>query len=64
MTRSRKVKTVTIEIEDDDVVVVLHRPEEGYEDVHPRIVAEDLLEKDVGWYELPWLDHYNEKWEQ
>jgi hypothetical protein len=34
------VKTITIEVEDDEVLIALKRPE-GYEDVHPEIVAED-----------------------
>lgn len=38
-------KTVTIEIEDDEVLIALKRPE-GYEDVHPELVAEDAINED------------------
>lgn len=33
---------VTIELEDDEVLVALRRPE-GYEDVHPELVTADAI---------------------
>ncbi|MEE4460758.1 hypothetical protein V2S84_01185 [Azotobacter chroococcum] len=33
---------VTIELADDEVLVALKRPE-GYEDTHPKLVAEDAI---------------------
>lgn len=36
-------RTITIAIDDDEVLVALKRPE-GYEDVHPQLVAEDAIE--------------------
>lgn len=38
------MKTITIEIADDEVLVALKRPE-YYEDVHPELVAEDAMGK-------------------
>lgn len=38
-------KTVTIEIDDDEVLIALKRPED-YEDVHPELVAEDAINED------------------
>ena len=35
---------ITIEIEDDEVLVALKRPED-YEDVHPELVAEDAIKE-------------------
>lgn len=34
-------------VADDCVLVALHRPAEGYEDVHPELVAEDAIRE--GW---------------
>lgn len=37
-------KTITITIEDDEVLVALKRPED-YDDVHPELVAEDAIKE-------------------
>ncbi len=42
------MKTITIEVEDDEVLVALKRLD-GYEDVHPDLVVEDAI--DVLWPE-------------
>lgn len=41
------MKTITVEVDDDEVLVALKRPED-YEDVHPELVAEDAF-KDCDW---------------
>lgn len=38
------MRKVTIEIADDEVLVALKRGE-GYEDVHPQLVAEDAIKE-------------------
>lgn len=38
-------RKVTVEIEEDEVLVALKRPED-YEDVHPELVAEDAINED------------------
>lgn len=38
------MKKITIEIADDEVLVALKR-HEGYEDVHPELVAEDAIKE-------------------
>lgn len=35
-------RIITVEVADDEVLVALKRPE-GYEDVHPELVAEDAI---------------------
>jgi hypothetical protein len=47
------VKTITIEVEDDEVLVALKRPEE-YEDVHPQLVAEDAINPNWPEYRTVW----------
>lgn len=46
-------RTVTIEIEDDEVLVALKRPED-YDDVHPQLVAEDAIKEE--WPEYRTID--------
>lgn len=36
------MKTITVEIEDDEILVAIKRPEE-YEDVHPELLVEDVV---------------------
>ena len=36
-------RTITIEVDEDEVIVALQRPEDGYEDVHPELVSEDAI---------------------
>lgn len=43
------MKTITVEIEDDEILVAIKRPEE-YEDVHPQLLVEDAV-GNVGWVE-------------
>lgn len=43
------MKTITVEIEDDEVLVAIKRPEE-YDDVHPQLLVEDIVSY-VGWVE-------------
>ena len=47
------MKTVTVEIEDDEVLVALTRPD-GYEDVCPSLVAEDALQRTTFEYRTVW----------
>ena len=47
-------RTITIEVEDDEVVVALKRPEDGYEDVHPDLVAEDAIMPNWPEYRTIW----------
>jgi len=47
-------RTITVEIEDDEVLVALKRPEEGYEDVHPELVAEDAIKDNWPEYRTVW----------
>lgn len=51
---------ITIEIAEDEVLVALKRPE-GYEDVHPEIVASDALKGD-GWKGDGWLEYRTIHW--
>ena len=37
-------RVITIEVEDDEVLVALKRPEE-YDDVHPELVSEDAIKE-------------------
>lgn len=37
------MKTITADVEDDEVLVALKRPPEGYDDVHPEIMADDAM---------------------
>lgn len=43
------MKTITVEIEDDEVLVAIKRPEE-YDDVHPQLLVEDVV-CDINWCE-------------
>ena len=36
------MKTITVEIKDDEVLVAIKRPEE-YDDVHPQLLVEDAI---------------------
>lgn len=45
--RDRFVSAQPASVADDCVLVALHRPAEGYEDVHPELVAEDAIRE--GW---------------
>jgi hypothetical protein len=47
-------RTITIEVEEDEVIVALKRPEDGYEDVHPELVAEDAIKPDWPEYRTVW----------
>ena len=47
------METITVEIADDEVLVALKRPE-GYEDVHPELVAEDALPGTTFEYRVVW----------
>lgn len=47
------MKTITIEVEDDEVLVALKRPE-GYDDVHPQLVAEDAIKESWPEYRIVW----------
>lgn len=47
------MKTITVEIEDDEVLVALKRPE-GYEDAHPQLVAEDAIRQLWPEYRTVW----------
>lgn len=47
------MKTITIEVADDEVLVALKRPE-GYEDAHPEIVAEDAIKENWPEYRTVW----------
>lgn len=49
----KDMKQITIEVEDDEVIVALKRPE-GYEDVHPELVAEDAIKPDWPEYRTVW----------
>ena len=40
--RSMSKRVITIEVEDDEVLVALKRPDE-YDDVHPELVSEDAI---------------------
>ncbi len=44
------MRTITVEFEDDEVLVAIKRTEE-YEDVHPELLAEDALKPEKGWPE-------------
>lgn len=48
------MKTITVEVEDDEVLVALKRPDEGYEDVCPELVAEDALQRTTFEYRTVW----------
>lgn len=37
------MKTITVEVDDDEVLVAIKRPPEDYEDVHPEILADDAM---------------------
>ncbi len=47
------MKTITIEIADDEVLVAIKRPED-YEDVHPELVAEDAFKESWPEYRTVW----------
>lgn len=47
------MKTITLDIEDDEVLVALKRPE-GYEDVHPELVSEDAINSTWPAYRTLW----------
>lgn len=47
------MRTVTVDVEDDEVLVALKRPE-GYEDVHPELVAEDATKETWPEYRTLW----------
>ena len=47
------MKTVTIQIADNEVLVALKRPE-GYDDVHPELVAEDAIDEAWPEYRTVW----------
>jgi len=47
------MRTVTVDVEDDEVLVALKRPE-GYEDVHPDLVAEDAIMPNWPEYRTIW----------
>lgn len=47
------MKTITIDVEDDEVVLALKRPEE-YDDVHPQLVAEDAINANWPEYRIVW----------
>ena len=47
------MKTITIEIEEDEVLVAVKRPEE-YEDVDPVLVIEDVFPEARSEYRIVW----------
>ncbi|MCO4240915.1 hypothetical protein ACFOW3_13780 [Acidovorax facilis] len=47
------MKTITVEVEDDEVLVALKRPED-YDDVHPQLVAEDAIKESWPDYRTVW----------
>lgn len=47
------MKTVTVEIDEDEVLVALKRPE-GYEDMHQQLVAEDAIKETWPEYRIAW----------
>ncbi|CAN7592530.1 hypothetical protein LJR039_004310 [Pseudorhodoferax sp. LjRoot39] len=47
------MKTITVEVADDEVLVALKRPE-GYEDTHPELVAEDAIKDTWPEYRTAW----------
>lgn len=47
------MKTITVEVEDDEVLVAIKRPE-GYDDVHPQLVAEDAIKESWPEYRTVW----------
>ena len=47
------MKTITIEVEDDEVLVALKRPED-YEDVDPVLVVEDCFPEARSTYRIIW----------
>lgn len=47
-------RVITIEVEDDEVLVALKRPEDGYEDVHPELVSEDAIKETWPEYRTVW----------
>ncbi len=47
------MKTITIEVADDEVLVALKRTED-YEDVHPELVAEDAIKDTWPEYRTVW----------
>lgn len=47
-------RTITIEVDEDEVIVALKRPEDGYEDVHPELVSEDAIKPEWPEYRTVW----------
>ena len=46
-------RSITIEIDDDEVLVALKR-HEGYEDVHAELVSEDAIKETWPEYRIVW----------
>ncbi len=47
-------RTITIEVDEDEVIVALKRPEDGYEDVPPELVSEDAIKPEWPEYRTVW----------
>lgn len=47
-------RTITIEVDEYEVIVALKRPEDGYEDVHPELVSEDAIKPEWPEYRTVW----------
>lgn len=46
-------RVITVEVEDDEVLVALKRPDE-YDDVHPELVSEDAIKEIWPEYRTVW----------